>query len=239
MKRMTRMRTQVDELGYTVIDRILGSSEVDDLIRDSEAVAAEAVAAGRGGVRDILRRVPRIRRVLHHPRIVEVVHDILGPDAFAVRGILFDKHESSNWKVPWHQDLSVAVRAQAAANGFSAWSTKAGIVHVQPPAAVLERMVAVRIHLDDCGPSSGPVRVLPGSHLLGRLSTEAIAAVRNHVSEVSCVVARGGLLVMRPLLLHASSVATNVGRRRVLHIEFAASELAPGIEWFEQWRCAA
>jgi ectoine hydroxylase-related dioxygenase (phytanoyl-CoA dioxygenase family) len=233
------MRTKIDELGYAIIDGALGPEEVDAIVQASESIVVEAPAAGRGGVRDILRRLPSICRVLRFSRVVDVVHDVLGPGAFATRGILFDKNASSNWKVPWHQDLSIAVRAQAAAEGYSSWSTKAGIVHVQPPAAVLERMLAVRIHLEDCGLTSGPVRVLPGTDLLGRLSSEGIATARDRVPEVSCHVARGGLLVMRPLLLHASSPATTVGRRRVLHIEFAASELAPGLEWFEQWWYAA
>jgi len=233
------MRKQVDELGYAVIEHVFGPDEVDDLIRDTEAMAVEAVAAGHGGARDVLRRIPGIRRVLRHPRVVEVVQDILDADAYAVRGILFDKNATANWKVPWHQDLSIAVQARADADGYSSWSVKAGVVHVQPPTDVLERMLAVRIHLDDCGLSNGPVRVLPKTHRLGRLSSEAITEVRSRVPEVDCVVARGGLLVMRPLLVHASSAATTVGRRRILHIEFAAGGLAPGVEWFEQWRCAA
>lgn len=228
-----------DQSGFAVIDRVVGSDGVDELVRECDAVAAEAISAGRGGVRDILRRIPGLRRIVRHPRIVEIVRQHLGPRAFAVRGVLFDKHESSNWKVPWHQDLSIAVRSRASADGYSSWSTKAGVVHVQPPTAVLEGMLTVRIHLDDCMSWNGPVRVLPGSHRLGRLSSEDIAAVRDRVPEASCVVSRGGLLVMRPLLVHSSSSAAVVSRRRVVHLEFAAGGLAPGVEWFERWPCAA
>ena len=139
----------------------------------------------------------------------------------------------------WHQDLTIAVRETASAADYGPWSVKAGIVHVQPPIAVLERMIAVRIHLDDCASENGPVRVLAGSHRLGRLSTRSIADAPTHHREVTCALRRGGLLAMRPLLLHASSAAVAAGRRRVLHIEFAACELAPGVEWFERWQCSA
>lgn len=232
------LRSQVDEFGYAVLDHAFEGDEVHQLLRDTEEIAAEAVAGGRGGVRDILRLVPQLRRVLHAPVVADVVRDLLGAPAFAVRGILFDKHTSANWKVPWHQDLAVAVRARSEVSGYSGWSTKAGIVHVQPPAAVLERMLAVRIHLDDCGPTNGPICVLPRSHRMGRLSAAAIAELRDRIPDVPCLVPRGGLLLMRPLLAHASSAATAVGRRRVLHLEFAADELAPGVEWFERWPCA-
>ena len=91
-----------------------------------------------------------------------------------VRAILFDKTPSANWKVVWHQDLTIAVRERGVVSGFGPWSEKEGVVHVQPPIELLERMLAVRVHLDDCGADNGPVRVLPASHRVGRLSGEAI-----------------------------------------------------------------
>jgi ectoine hydroxylase-related dioxygenase (phytanoyl-CoA dioxygenase family) len=96
-------------------------------------------------------------------------------------------------------------------------------------------MVAVRRHLDDCGAENGPVRVLPGSHRVGRLGSEEIAAWRERTPPVECLVPRGGLLVMRSLLLHASSPATAPVHRRVLHLESAAETLPGGLEWHERW----
>jgi ectoine hydroxylase-related dioxygenase (phytanoyl-CoA dioxygenase family) len=165
--------------------------------------------------------------------------EALGPDAFAVWAILFDKHPGANWKVVWHQDLTIAVDRTADVPGYGPWSVKAGIPHVQPPVRVLEQMVAVRIHLDPCGLENGPVRVIPGSHCAGRLSGTQIDALRHQAAEVNCVVGRGGILVMRPLLLHASAPAQRATHRRVVHIEFAACELDRGVEWCERWPCAA
>jgi ectoine hydroxylase-related dioxygenase (phytanoyl-CoA dioxygenase family) len=119
------------------------------------------------------------------------------------------------------------VRARRDAEGFGAWSEKAGVMHVQPPAAILERMLTVRLHLDAGDEANAPLRVIPGSHSRGRLDAAAIAHLRETSTVVACLVPRGGALLMRPLLLHASSAS----RRRVVHLEFAAGELPAGLEW--------
>jgi ectoine hydroxylase-related dioxygenase (phytanoyl-CoA dioxygenase family) len=70
------------------------------------------------------------------------------------------------------------VREQRDVPGWGPWSTKDGVLHVRPPAEVMARMLAVRVHLDDCGESDGPLRVLPGSHKHGLLSEAGYAAGR-------------------------------------------------------------
>ena len=159
---------------------------------------------------------------------------VLGPHCFAVRAILFDKTPTANWKVVWHQDLTIAVRERASVLGFGPWSEKDGVAHVQPPETLLERMLAVRLHLDDCGADNGPVRVLPGSHRVGRLSAGAIDQWRGAREEVACLAERGAILAFRPLLLHASSPATVAAHRRVIHIEFAVDELPEPLAWYDR-----
>jgi ectoine hydroxylase-related dioxygenase (phytanoyl-CoA dioxygenase family) len=157
--------------------------------------------------------------------------------AFAVRGILFDKTPDANWKVVWHQDLTIAVRERRHVAGFGPWSEKDGVAHVQPPAALLARMVAVRVHLDDCTATDGPVRVLPGSHRAGRLSAADVERWRAAVPEVVCTVPRGRILAFHSLLLHASSPALEPAHRRVVHVEYAAAEWADlpgGLAWHER-----
>ncbi|HUD73373.1 MAG TPA: phytanoyl-CoA dioxygenase family protein, partial [Dongiaceae bacterium] len=156
-----------------------------------------------------------------------------------VKGILFDNHVGANWQVPWHQDLTVAVRARVEMAGYGPWSVKAGVVHVQPPIEVLERMLTVRIQLDGRGQSHAALRVLPGSHRHGQIAGHSVRAARERYPEVSCAVARGGILALRPLLVHASLSAQTAARSRVLHLEFAACELTSPVAWFERWRYAA
>lgn len=146
------------------------------------------------------------------------------------RAILFDKTPDSNWKVPWHQDVAIAVAARHDEPGFGPWSVKDGVVHVQPPAEVLAGMVTVRVHLDDCAADNGPVRVLPRTHSLGKLSQDQIEHLRGQVTEVACTARRGGLLAFRPLLLHASSASSSPRRRRVAHFEFAAADLRGALD---------
>jgi hypothetical protein len=149
--------------------------------------------------------------------------------------LFFDKTLSTNWNLPWHQDLTIAVRTRRDVDGFGPWTRKAGIPHVHAPAELLERMVTLRLHLDDCGPQSGPMRVLPGSHTVGKLNPGAVASWSARAGElaVDCIVPAGGVVVMRPLLLHASASGTSEGHRRVIHLEYAAEPLPDGLEWYE------
>ena len=185
----------------------------------------------RGGVRDIMWRVPELRAVADDAAVRSIVEQVLGPDALVVRSTLFDKTGTSNWKVPWHQDLTIAARGRVDTPGYGPWSIKGGVAHVQPPSHVLQRMVTVRVHLDDCPASNGALRVMPGSHHLGRIDQNN---THSHVTEghaVTCEALAGEALVMRPLLLHSSSASSNPRHRRVLHFDFAAGNLATGMRW--------
>lgn len=133
----------------------------------------------------------------------------------------------------WHQDRSIGVKQRLDAPGYGPWSVKAGVPHVQPPPSVLEQMLTLRIHLDHCGVDNGPLRVLPGSHARGILSDEMIAHLRSEVAPRDCTCLAGGALLMRPLLLHASSPAKFPAHRRVVHLEYSAGTLSDGLEWFD------
>lgn len=165
--------------------------------------------------------------------MAEVCRCSLGKKAFAVRAIFFDKTATTNWRVPWHQDLTIAVAKQIETPGFDGWSIKEGVQHVQPPREILESMAAIRLHLDDCGADNGALKVVPGSHTLGRIDA-ASAAARAQMSATICEARKGDALLMRPLLLHSSSPSTNPNHRRVLHIEYATQDLPNGLEWFER-----
>lgn len=230
-------KASLAEDGFEVIEPVLNDTEIDPLLEAVVPLESEWGNAGRGGLCNVLERVPALAELVRHPAIRKVVVDGLGPGAFAVRGRLFDKQVSANWKVAWHQDLTVCVREERPVPGYGPWAVKAGVPHVQPPIEVLEQMLAVRVHLDACGVDNGPLRVIPGSHRRGRLGPFKIKRLRASGREVTCVVERGGLLLMRPLLLHASAPAARPSHRRVVHIEFACCELAGGLEWAERRPC--
>lgn len=220
--------------GFSLVPRAAGEEVLAALERALEDVAAGAGVRRRGAVyaiRNLLEVAPAVREFAASRAARELVVPVLGENCFAARGIFFDKNRDAPWKVAWHQDLSIAVREKMDAEGFGPWSVKAGVVHVQPPAAVLEGMLTLRLHLDDCDETNGALRVLPGSHRAGRLGAEEIERRRRDLSPVTCSVARGGALLMRPLLLHSSAAPRGPRRRRVIHLEFAAASLPCGLLW--------
>lgn len=225
---LTSAHATLEARGFLVLERAVGGVQLSALDSALEA-ATDSRAAGH---RTLLFNSTLIARLAAN-ELAALVRRVSNQRWFPVRALLFDKTPETNWKVSWHQDLSIAVTDRAEIPGFSGWSLKEGVWHVQPPLEVLERMLTVRLHLDDCGTGQGPLRVLPGSHRHGRLSSGDILRLRRATvaEEIRC--RAGDALIMRPLLLHASSKATHPSRRRVLHVEYANEALPDGLKWVE------
>lgn len=213
----------MDADGYVMERGLLSANECAEL-------AAETGPADRAGRRGVLER-PCVAKLARSVRLLDLVRPHVPGEPFAVRAIYFHKSAEANWFVGWHQDLTIAVRERREAPGFEAWSVKEGVPHVQPPVEVLEKMLTLRLHLDDADASNGALRVLPGSHRFGRLSAAEIEEQRLKMAEVVCEARAGDVLVIRPLLLHASSRATSDRPRRVLHVEYAGEPLPHGLKW--------
>jgi hypothetical protein len=141
--------------GWAVTEPVVDSTIIAEL-RDCVGAHAQS---GRGGARNLLDD-PRIAVLAATPILRRFAGAVLGESCFAVRALLFDKTPDANWKVVWHQDLTIAARERIDVPGYGPWSDKAGVPHVQPPVDVLEHMIAVRVHLDPCSEDNGPVRVL-------------------------------------------------------------------------------
>ena len=223
--------------GFAVVADVLDSDQVDELVEAVDRAGPLDAVLRRAeevyGMRDLLRAIPEVRVLAGSTALLDLVDSVLGPGAFAVRGLLFDKTQGANWGVPWHQDLTIAVLKRVESPGYGPWNRKAGITHVRPPVEVLQGMLTVRVHLDDCPAGRGPLRVLPGSHRDGRLGVAETQDWLENEPSVDCLVPRGGVVLIRPLILHASSAATEPGRRRVIHLEYAVGPLPGGVEWFE------
>jgi hypothetical protein len=232
---------RLDRDGFVILDRVATPDRVAELIEATRVYAtgsSDGLLDRRGevyGGRDLLWRIDEVRRLSGSRALLDIAEAVLGPGAFAVRGLFFDKTPTANWNLPWHQDLTIAVRERRETPGFGPWTRKGGIAHVHAPAELLARMLTLRLHLDDCGSESGPMRVMPGSHVAGKLDPGAIATWSARAGEqgVDCLVPAGGAVIMRPLLLHASASGTGPGRRRVIHLEYAADALPDGLHWYE------
>lgn len=227
----------LERAGFAIVADVLDPRDVAELIEAIDAIPPQGQVLERGGnvyaMRNVLNLVPASRTLAESEPLTRLTRAVLGPGAFVVRGLLFDKTPEANWGVPWHQDLTIAVKARTEAADYGPWTVKAGIPHVQPPVAVLEQMLTVRVHLDESDEQRGPLRVIPGSHQAGRLNAETTRDWLTRVPAQTCLVPRGGALLMRPLILHASSPAEAPGRRRVIHLEYAAAPLPGGVSWFE------
>jgi hypothetical protein len=214
--------TELEARGFVLVPQVLGAAACKSM-RD---LLGEADGAGSRGMLSVVEVMKLARSLL-----TDLVRPHLPSEPVPVRGIYFDKRPETNWLVTWHQDLTLAVAERVEMLGFGPWSVKDGIPHVQPSVDLLEQMLTVRLHLDDADSDNGALRVLPGTHRMGRLNAESITRCRETHAEVVCTAQTGDALLMRPLLLHASSRSVSERRRRVLHIEFAGFSLPPQLEW--------
>lgn len=211
--------------GYVVTSPLFSENECQGL----EAKLA-SVAISMAGSRSLLEAewcMSFARTLRAHSALAR----LMPQDAVAVQCIYFEKSVDRNWLVSLHQDLSIPVFRKTDHPALSGWSEKEGGIFVQAPEEVLQNMVAVRLHVDECSSNDGPLRVVPGSHVHGRISQETALSLRTANGEVVCPVARGAAMLMRPLLLHSSSKASGQSRRRVLHFVFAPKSLPFGLRW--------
>ena len=222
---MREVQQEFDQRGFAIVAGIIAPGEAATISR-----ALDRVGAYRAGTRNLLS-VPWCRAVVRRIKERLTTAAVFPRSFVAVQCTLFDKSSSRNWLVALHQDLSIPVRARVEHPSLGAWSKKEGGHFVQPPLEVLERLVAARIHVDACGAENGPLKIVSGSHLHGRLSAAAARELRSEVGETECLVNSGDAVLMRPLALHSSSKAQAPARRRVLHIVFGPPSLPLGIEW--------
>lgn len=227
-------RQALDRDGFCVADGMIDTPSLRALREEFDRVLGSD-RQRRAGARSPLFVSDCFASLAGSAGVRSIVEPLLGRGAFAVRSLLFDKRADANWNVAWHRDTTIAVKERIETPGYGPWSVKDGAHHVRPRVRVLANMVTLRIHLDDCDETNGALRVVPGSH---RLSASVADGLDDPLdmdwcqrASVVCPASAGSVLVMRPLLLHASRKATAVGRRRVLHLEFAADALDGELRW--------
>jgi len=228
----------INQSGFAILPAVVDPSTLLDLTKALERLPESDAVRLKDkklfAIRNLLEVVPLTRLLAESETLMLIARNVLGAKAKLVRALFFDKPPQANWKVAWHQDLTIAVDKRIDLEGFGPWTKKAGVTHVQPPIAVLEGMLALRVHLDDCHVGNGALKVMVGSHTRGRLSPEAISECIKQNPPAVCEVPRGGILLMRPLLLHSSSVSAGTSHRRVIHFEFSPNELPEGLSWYER-----
>lgn len=221
--------------GFAIINDVFSQKEVDAIVDTIEQVDSTRPTFRRSAdlfaIRQFVKEVPQVMPLIFIETLTNIIHDLFGKDYFIVKSIYFDKPGDSNWFVSYHQDLTISVDKKIELEGFGPWTVKQNQFAVQPPLPVLESNVTIRIHLDDTDEHNGALRVISGSHLKGIIRSETIDWSKE--TEITCKVKRGGIMLMRPLLLHASSRSTENKRRRVIHIEFSNKRLPEPLQWSE------
>ena len=222
---------KLEKNGYTVLNDIYTRKElrkVGRILHDYFAQSDEPTF----GKRTLLKDIPELKSELLNKNILEIIKAI-DPKVSLTKAIYFDKPDTSNWFVVWHQDVPINVKEKIETDGYTSWTNKNGIISVCPPEEVLKSIFTLRIHLDTTSAHNGALKVIPGSHSK-RFSDEEREAITQNVNPIIVDVAEGGVQLMKPLLLHASSKSMNQKRRRVIHLEFSSFELPGSLEWLER-----
>ena len=214
----------LDREGFLLLENLVAEVECEEIL-----AALSHRSEGRAGTRRLLEQ-PWCRALAERLKASAPLASLLAPDSIPLQCTLFDKSTTTNWKVPFHQDLSLPLARRQELAGWSGWSEKEGMLFAQPPSEILDRVLAIRLHLDRSDVENGPLRVVPRSHRRGRLTAETVERLRQENGEIPCTTGRGGAVLMRPLLLHASSKSTSGAPRRVLHFLFVDSAHWPGFE---------
>lgn len=217
----------MQKTGFFINENVFSGSECEQLL---DHLPMACLPRGRAGARHLMSH-PDVKRVASDPRMLRIARFALGADVMPYRATLFDKSGAANWSVVWHQDTALPLQSEFDLSGWGPWSQKAGIIYAHAPSWALSRIVALRIHLDASTAENGPLRILKGTHAFGVMSDADVFALARSRPHVDCIVGRGGVMAMYPLLVHSSGKARSNSPRRVLHIEYANSlVLAPGIQ---------
>jgi ectoine hydroxylase-related dioxygenase (phytanoyl-CoA dioxygenase family) len=213
--------------GFAILSDVISERKIFEL---GATLEQSELPRSRAGMRHAMRN-ESVAAVARDPRLLSMAQEVLGSAAIPFRATLFDKSPVSNWLVVWHQDTALPLRERREVPDWGPWSVKDGVNYAHAPASALEQVLALRLHLDDSVAENGPLRVLPGTHTLGVLTDDALHSLSTQREAVDCLVLKGGILAMRPLIVHASSKSHSTAPRRVLHVEYAISfAIADGLE---------
>ncbi|CAM1372380.1 phytanoyl-CoA dioxygenase family protein [Tenacibaculum xiamenense] len=224
---VTELHNEFNDKGYFISENIFSKTEVNELKNCLK------VNSGTYAIRQLLEKRPEISTLLfRNAKFKELYDSVCGSDYFISKAIYFNKPAKSNWFVSYHQDLSISAKKRIVSEEYTQWTNKQGQLGVIPPIDVLESTITFRLHLDDTNDDNGALKVLPKSHTKGLVRIDEDFDQDNYEKEFVCKVKSGGVMLMKPLLLHASDKSISDKDRAVIHIEFCNKEIPP--QWLEK-----
>lgn len=207
------------ERGFSIFRDVLPPSECDGLL---DILSAEDASRSRAGIRNLMSN-SAVRDLANDTRLIELTRSLTGKPLIPFKATLFEKTDEANWLVPFHQDTALPLEKPIDDDGWGPSSVKEGVTFVHAPTWALQKILALRVHLDASTSLNGPLRVIPGSHHKRLRDDAEFQKWIENEPHIECTVGKGGVIAMRPLLLHASSKCVTDEPRRVLHIEYAES----------------
>jgi len=230
---------EINSKGFTIINDIYSENEIGKLIslieNSTENKTKNATfrkSQDLFAIRQFHKEIPETLPYIFNENLKGIVESNFGKGYFITKSIYFDKPEKSNWFVAYHQDLTISVNKKTETANFENWTVKQNQFAVQPPKEILEDNFTIRIHLDKTTKDNGALKVINNSHSKGILRIENMDFEKE--KETMCEVEKGGIMIMKPLLFHASNKTTNNERRRVIHIELSKQQLPEDLEWSEK-----
>lgn len=210
----------------------------DELAREGRTWVRHAVSGAALAAMDVgfdLSGDPGVRFTLDHARPllreVTAIARLIMPGAEPVRAIAFDKTETDNWTLPWHQDRVVALKQRIETPGFANWTNKVGIWHAEPPIEFLDRMIFARIHLDPADEANGCLQLALGTHARGKIAAAETRAIAEASPIENCAAERGDILFAKALIVHRSAPSRTSARRRAVRVDYCADPLPSPLEW--------
>ncbi|WP_281235210.1 phytanoyl-CoA dioxygenase family protein [Flavobacterium gelatinilyticum] len=230
---------EIHSEGFSIINNVFTESEIENIISLIEKTTGNnpenstfRKSQDLFAIRQFHKEVPETLPFIFNQNVQDIIESNFGKGYFITKSIYFDKPENSNWFVAYHQDLTISVDKKADVQNFENWTVKQNQFAVQPPAEILEDNFTIRIHIDKTTKDNGALKVINNSHSKGIVRIENFDF--KNEKETICEVEKGGIMIMKPLLFHASNKTTNNERRRVIHIEFSKKQLPSGLEWSEK-----
>jgi len=236
MSDQIELKKSICEEGFAIVEDVYSAEEIQRILSIIDSANTNnptfLKTSNLFAIRQLFKEIPELKILLVNNKLKEIVRELFGENFFIVKSIYFDKPEESNWFVSYHQDLTISVDKKIEIPGFGPWTAKYNQFAVQPPLDILKDIYTIRIHLDDTNEENGALKVVPKSHLKNIYRASTIDWTLE--AEKICEVPKGGLMIMKPLLLHGSNKTTNNSKRRVVHIEFSNQELPSEIQWAEK-----
>jgi ectoine hydroxylase-related dioxygenase (phytanoyl-CoA dioxygenase family) len=227
MNRYLKHTEELEVKGFSIVENIFNTDESNSLIKLIEDNSNEF------SIRQLVNQIPKIQEmVFKNVEFKKLFQSICDENYFLSKAIYFNKPSKSNWFVGYHQDMSISVKERIENKNYTNWTLKKNQLGVIPPTNVLESMITFRIHLDNTDNSNGALKVIETSHNKGLIRIDEDFDKSTFGNEVVCKVDKGGVMLMKPLLLHASNKSISENDRRVIHLEFSNQEIPMG--WLEK-----